>query len=398
MKKIQLCASALFCLTSPLLASAPLCLPSNQIICLEYIKVDPCHLAQCVFEFRTMHDFEKYYRIGCALLNTDLAQGRAWLEAAATEGSVEAMFALGQSYEHQGELQAAWHWYEQAATNHHLQAQIRMAEHFHYGQGICVNITMAIYWYSEAGNQGYLPAQILLGDWYFNGQGCEKDFTQAAYWYRLAALQGDPHAAFHYGAMLSAGNGVPYNEKEGVKWLTIAANQGDGEAQSLLGRILYKQRKLPEALCWLKKTAAKGDIFAMTTLARMYRYGHGVAQDFRQSAYYLERAANLGHTQAQAMLGLYYNQGIGVPKNYQYAQRWYEEAARKGNALAQFNLSTLYFNGRGVDVDYVKAYAWASLAADGGIHSAVEARRLLSNQMTENQVLKAQCLASHLVK
>ena len=397
MKKTQLFA-ALIGLSTQVGCAATLILPPDQIICLDYFKVQPCHLAQCMLDVKSMYENEKVYRIGCALLPTNLTLGRQWLEAAANLEHTEAMFTLAQSYEQQGELHAAWIWYERAAINHHLQAQIRMAEHFHYGQGTSVNMAMAMHWYSEAGNQGYLPAQILLGDWYFNGQVCEKDFNQAAYWYRLGAQQGDAHAAFHYGAMLSSGNGVAYNEKEAVKWLTISAKNDNLEAQSLLGRILYKQRQLPDALCWLKKAAAKGDVYSLTTLARIYRYGHGVPQDFRQSAYYLERAAAGGHTQAQAMLGLYYNQGIGVPKNYQFAHKWYEQAAMKGNALAQFNLSTLYFNGKGVDVDYTKAYAWASLAADGGIHSAVEARRLLSNQMTENQVLRAQCLASQLVK
>jgi|GEM_PF-6392509 len=398
MKKTQYLASLTLYLATQSLAAGDLFLPCDKVLCTDYFKVETCHLAQCVFDLKTLHDNEKFFRIGCTLLPTDRQTGRDWLQAAANLDHTEAMFVLAQNYEQQGELHAAWMGYKKAANNHHLQAQIRLAEHFHYGQGTAVNLPMAIYWYSEAGNQGYLPGQLLLADWYFVGQICQQDFSQAAYWYHLAALQGDPHAAFHYGAMLSSGNGVAYDEKEAIKWLTIAANQDNLEAQSLLGRMLYKHREMVGALCWLKKAAAKGDVYSMTTLARIYRYGHGVSQDFRQAAFYLERAAASGHTQAQAMLGLYYNQGIGVPKNYRLAQKWYEQAALKGNALAQFNLSTLYFNGRGVEVDYIHAYAWASLAADSGLHSAAQARRLLSNQMTVTQVERAQCLASQLVK
>jgi len=398
MKKTQLLACLSLCVGTQVLAQCDVFLPPDKVICTDYLNVPHCHLAQCVQELRTLRDADKLYRIGCVLLTSKPKDAREWLKAASELGHTEAAFVLAQSYEQSGQMSQAWIWYEEAANRWHMMAQVRLAERYHYGQGTPVDMPQALFWYSHAGNQGYLPAQILLGDEYFTGAHCEQNFSLAAYWYALAAKQGDAHAAFHYGSMLASGNGVDYNESEAIKWLTIAAHADNLEAQSLLGRIFYKNRRFGEALCWLKKAAAQGDVYSMTTLARMYRYGHGVSQDFRQAASYLERAAMCGHTAAQAMLGLYYNQGIGVPKNYQFAIKWYEQAARKGNALAQFNLSTLYFNGKGTEVDLVQAYAWASLAADSGLHSAIEARRLLSNQMTHPEVLRAQCLASQLVR
>lgn len=398
MKKTQLLMCLFLSYGTLAVAQSTVFLPSDKIICTEYLNVPHCHLAQCVQELRTERDSDKLYRIGCALMKTQPKESRQWLEAASWLGHTEAMFMLAQSYEQSSQLTKAWFWYEKAANCQHIMAQVRLAERYYFGQGTPVNMPNAIYWYSQAGNNGYLPAQILLGDWYFAGSHCEQNFSIAAYWYELAAKQGDPHAAFHYGAMLSSGNGVNYNETEAIKWLTLSANLDNLEAQSLLGRYLYKLHRYCKAMCWLKKAAQQGDVYSMTTLARIYRYGQGVSQDFRQSVSYLERAAMCGHTQAQAMLGLYYNQGIGVPKNYQFALKWYEQAGRKGNALAQFNLSTLYANGKGTDVDLVQAYAWASLAADSGLHSAIEARRLLSNQMTHPEVLQAQCLASQLVR
>ncbi len=397
MKKIQLLTSLMLSIAAQTLVANTILVPCDKDICIHYLKVDPCHLAQCVFDVKNMHDAEKFYRMGCALLQTDPPTAKKWLIASAELNYTDAMVALAEGYERYGQMNEAWMWYERAGNNGHLASQLRLAERAQYGKGMRVDIPQAVYWYSAAGNQGYLPAQILLGNWYFEGTLFEKDFSQAAYWYELAALQGDTHSAFHYGAMLSSGNGVPYNEKNGVKWLTVAATQDHLEAQSLLGRILYKQRLLPDALYWLAKAAGHGDMFAMTTLGRMYRHGRGVPQDFRQAAHYFRMAAERGHTQAQALLGLCYNQGIGTPKNYQLAAKWYEQAAHKGNALAQFNLASLYYNGKGVEHDLIHAYAWTSLAADSGLHSAIEARRLYSNHMTVTQVERAQCLASQLV-
>jgi hypothetical protein len=44
----------------------------------------------------------------------------------------------------------------------------------------------------------------------------------------------------------------------------------------------------------------------------------------------------------------------------------------------------------------VKAYAWASLAADTGLKPAIEARRLIGNYLTVNQLANAQRLSAQL--
>jgi uncharacterized protein len=84
------------------------------------------------------------------------------------------------------------------------------------------------------------------------------------------------------------------------------------------------------------------------SFANDYLFGHGVAQDLKLSAYWLERAADAGAPDARMRLGYYYEAGIGVSKNMEKAAHWYQLAAHDGVTEAKVNLGLLYFWGTGV--------------------------------------------------
>ena len=60
----------------------------------------------------------------------------------------------------------------------------------------------------------------------------------------------------------------------------------------------------------------------------MYRYGEGVAQDFKQAVFWSRKAADQGVAIAQTMLGTMYKRGHLVGQDYTQAVFWYRKARR----------------------------------------------------------------------
>ena len=66
----------------------------------------------------------------------------------------------------------------------------------------------------------------------------------------------------------------------------------------------------------------------------------------------------------------------------------------QGHADAQNNLGVMYSTGEGVPVNNVKAYMWWALAKAQGDEGAAGNLDIIKEQMTPDQITKAQALAS----
>ena len=75
------------------------------------------------------------------------------------------------------------------------------------------------------------------------------------------------------------------------------------------------------------------------------------------------------------------------------AGKWYRLAAEQEFAPAQYNLGVMYTNGQGVPKDSVSAHMWFNVAASNGNKDAVKNRNMLVEQMTPQQIEKAQEMA-----
>jgi TPR repeat protein len=62
------------------------------------------------------------------------------------------------------------------------------------------------------------------------------------------------------------------------------------------------------AVSWYRKAAEQGDRDSQSSLWQMYRYGHGVPQDFAAAANWLRKAAEQDSADAQFTLGIMYFQ------------------------------------------------------------------------------------------
>ena len=118
--------------------------------------------------------------------------------------------------------------------------------------------------------------------------------------------------------------------------------------------------------------------------------------DYPAAALWFRMAAEQGDAPAQFNLGVMHENGRGVPKNDAEAVAWFRRAAEQGYAPTQFNLGVMHANGRGVPQDFVQGYAWVNLAVAQGHPGGREARDLLREQMTRDQVAEAQRLSRDL--
>jgi len=98
-----------------------------------------------------------------------------------------------------------------------------------------------------------------------------------------------------------------------------------------------------------------------------------------------------GNADAQLNLGFMYDNGYGIPQDYKEAITWYRKAAEQGNKRAQYNLGLMYDIGHGVLQNKVQAYMWYDIA---GVPLAVNYREYVARELTPEQVIDAQRLAS----
>lgn len=129
----------------------------------------------------------------------------------------------------------------------------------------------------------------------------------------------------------------------------LEAVRNDPENPRLLGllaRVLYLERRFPEALYYNSEAAARGAASAYGGVAEIYRLGLGVPVDLERAAAEVRKGALAGSVQMRVVMGIFYREGWGVPQSYSEARRWMEIASWSGSASAMSALGDLYRRGR----------------------------------------------------
>jgi uncharacterized protein len=262
----------------------------------------------------------------------------------------------------------------------------------------------------KVAKKGNASAQYYLGSLYHNGQGVPQDINEAVKWYRLAAEQADENdwgITFAQYALakvyfFGVGTVIPQDYKEAAKWYQLALKHK--EAVKRLGEkdILYAQSNLgwvydqvlqdyKEALKWYQLA---GDASSQNNIAVIYEHGRkGVPQDYKEALKWYRLSAEKGHAAAQNNLGVMYINGKGVPKDDKEGFKWNKLAAEQGYARGQYFVGFDYAMGEIVQKDYVLAHMWWNLAITNGHKGAAEQRNNMEEQMTPQQIEKAQEMA-----
>lgn len=219
--------------------------------------------------------------------------------------------------------------------------------------------------------QGDALAQQALGVLYYKGQGVPQNYAKAEKWFRKSAEQGITGAQYNLGLMYDDGLGSTQDNE--------ATEQGRFGIQ----RHLHTIAGLPQYQC----KGQKINSFDYPTTR------DGVWRNYSNAMKWYKKAAEQGHARAQYNLGVLYDQGNGVPQHYGEAMKWYRKAAEQGNTNAQYNLGVMYREGHGVTKDTVQAHKWFNIAAAQGHTDAEKARQKVAEDMTPQEVIKAQELA-----
>jgi TPR repeat protein len=148
----------------------------------------------------------------------------------------------------------------------------------------------------------------------------------------------------------------------------------------------------------IKPLAEQGDVDAQFTLGAMYARGEGITQNFKEAVKWYRLAAEQGNARAQFYLGGMYDGGLGITQNFKEAAEWYRLAAEQGDVDAQNRLGLMYTVGRGVIQDYILAHMWFNISSSNGNEVAKKGRDGIQNEMTPEQLAKAQELARECVE
>lgn len=104
-----------------------------------------------------------------------------------------------------------------------------------------------------------------------------------------------------------------------------------------------------------------------------------------------------GHALAQYQRGLMLEQGQGTVPNLAEAYKWYKKAADQGIADAYFALGQIYHRGVVVPADAIQAFASFDVAARLGHSVAGDWRGMVSNALSQEQLVNAQKLGAELL-
>ena len=118
------------------------------------------------------------------------------------------------------------------------------------------------------------------------------------------------------------------------------------------------------------------------------------AGDYATALQEFRPLAGQGNALGQTNLGVMHEKGKGVPKGYAEAVEWYRLAAEQGHASAQTNLGVMYDKGQGVLQDNVLAHMWYNLGAANGSKNGPKNRDSIAEEMTREDISKAQSMAS----
>lgn len=114
------------------------------------------------------------------------------------------------------------------------EAQFELAKCYQSGTGVKKNTSVAASWLNKSAESGYAPAYYALGQRNEMGIDITPNQEQAAKWYRKAAEQGLADAQFRLGLMYDEGRGITQNGKKATDLIKSAAENGSQEAKDYL--------------------------------------------------------------------------------------------------------------------------------------------------------------------
>jgi len=164
----------------------------------------------------------------------DLRRALELYRKAAELGDAAGMVFLGDRLLADGDMEAAYKWYDKAAKLDLAPACAKAGDCLASGWGVPADPKAALERYEQGAKLGDANAQYKLGKCLAEGRGAKPDPAGAVFWYKCAGARGNRDAVRELGAALFYGRGVPADPAEGRRLLEAAARAGDPEAAAIL--------------------------------------------------------------------------------------------------------------------------------------------------------------------
>lgn len=282
----------------------------------------------------------------------------AWYRYALRQGSVEALYELGEAY-HRGygipaDQKRAFRLFSLAAERGDERAQFALGVCHERGIGTKADAVRAVSCYEKAARAGYAPAQNNLGGCYEQGRGVVRDLSVAVEWYTRAATAELPEAACRLGLCYERGQGVVRDALKAFRLYETAAKGGHPYATYRLG--LCYDRGIPEAEETEPSVLSDEEIEGRTvSVSSVENPTPESASDYHRAAFLFEKAAKAGVADAAYALSLCYREGRGVHKDEERSLAWLAEAAEGGSITACYGLGRCYLEGHALVRDLTRA-------------------------------------------
>ncbi|KDO17773.1 hypothetical protein SPRG_16473 [Saprolegnia parasitica CBS 223.65] len=259
------------------------------------------------------------YRDG-RVVESDHEAATQWCTRAASLGSVEATFALGDLLVQKARLVShvarrqetyalAMVRLTQAADQGHRDAQYAAGHLYEIGAVGAVQWQLAKDSYLKASDQGHSKAQEALGRLYYHGHGVEMDKTQAGHYFQLAT-QGHGVAAQRAAQLYYSGHkGADVRSEKRLAfemYLIAARTSHDAESMNALG-LMYEDGEgvavdMTMAADCFRQAADRQSAHGHFNYACLLRAGRGVEKDVEAAKHHFEQALALGYAQARQFL------------------------------------------------------------------------------------------------
>ena len=323
------------------------------------------------------------------LVPKDLEKAKALMEKALAQGDNHANLALGDLAHEQGNDELAKTYYEKAAANQIVEADLALGKLYLNEKSALYQPATGFPLVLKSAQNGIKESQKLLATLYKEGRGVEANETLAKEWSERASK-----------SVVSSIS----PEAQATRWLShnkastwTASGYGlrgifvNWSSKYALNENVYNQSPQIDSV---KRADIYKPNFAMQEpnqipLIEYYdaivkAAGDTSNKDWNFPRYALtqkefspklEEKAVLGDSDVQFQLGQMYQQGVGVEKDIQKAIKYYSQAAALQDLRAEYNLGLIWLDGEAGTPDFQQAMGWLNDAAFKG---NVEAQYVLA--------------------
>ncbi len=190
-----------------------------------------------------------------------------------------------------------------------------------------------------------------------------KDFAEAVKFFRAGAAQGSAEAQMMLSYCLDEGIGTEKDKEASEELMKKAADAGNPVAQALYGGILMEDKKIEEALKYVKKSAAQDCVSGQLALGVLFLASEDAAEA-KQGVAYLTKIANMPLTDRITIEDYLMDDDD---------RSHFSKPVTAANGtifMAQYFLGRLYLGAADHDRDIREAMKWLRKSADGGLKDA----------------------------